>query len=249
MKGLGQWIVLVSLALGLGGGVQAADPLMTELDQLFAGRDEIQNLQKADALLSADLGKQPSRYESLWRAARIKYYLAGMQKEKAQKNRLFEEGMNLSRRAVEVEPSRPEGHFWLAANCGEFADLRGVWASLRLLSTIRQEFEKVVQIAPGFEQGKAYLALGEMKLRLPSLLGGDDLKGIQYLQEGLRLAPGNHELKISLAAVYLQKHREAEARPLLEQVLKTVDPSMTDRELSEVRQQAQRKLSTLERRQ
>jgi|WetSurMetagenome_2_1015567.scaffolds.fasta_scaffold40436_2 tetratricopeptide (TPR) repeat protein len=249
MKGFRQWIVLVSLVFCLSGGVQAADPSMAELDQLFAGRDEIQNLQKADALLSVILRKQPSQYEFIWRAARIKYYLAGTQREKSQKSRFFEEGMNLSRRAVEVEPSRPEGHFWLAANCGEFADLRGVWASLRLLSTIRQEFEKVLQIAPGFEQGKAYLALGEMKMRLPSLLGGDDLKGIQYLQEGLRLAPGNHELKVSLATAYLQKHREAEARSLLEQVLKSVDPSMTSRELNDVREQAQQKLSTLERRQ
>jgi tetratricopeptide (TPR) repeat protein len=240
---------VLALILILGSGwsewSQAADSLLNEVDQLYNGRDVVQNLQKADELLTTCLRQKPFHFEYLWRAGRIKYYLAEAQKEKSLKMQLFEEGMNLCRNAVAADPSRPEGHFWLAANTGEYADLRGIWASLRLLSTIRQEFEKVVQISPGYNFGKAYLALGEIKLRLPSLLGGDDAKGIQYLQEGLRLAPDGHELKYSLATAYWQKKRQREARELLEQILRTAYPSLTPRELQEIRHQAEQKLSTL----
>ncbi len=247
MNRYSMYALVLFLALGAGGWARgsAGESGFQELDQLFGARDETQNLQKAEALLATYLSRQPSHYEYLWRAGRIKYYLAEAQKEKNLRSRFFEEGMDLGRRAVAADPSRPEGHFWLAANCGEYADLRGVWASLRLLSTIRSEFEKVAQIAPGYNSAKAYLALGEMKLRLPSLLGGDDTKGIQYLQEGLRLAPDCHEIKKSLAAAYLRKHREAEARRLLEQVLNTADPSLSPRELKEIRQQAEQKLSAM----
>lgn len=221
------------------------DSIFAELDKLFAGRDELRNLHRAEALLADRSKEHPSEYESLWRAGRIWYYLAEGQKEKKFKLNYFEKGLNVSRRAVEVKPERPEGHFWLAANLGEASEIRGIWSSLRSLSTIRLEFEKVLEIAPTFESGKACLALGEMNLRLPGLLGGDDNKGIELLEKGLQLAPGNHEIKLALASAYAQKGRKTEARKLLEQILESPDPAMTPRELADSQSQAQKQLLNL----
>jgi tetratricopeptide (TPR) repeat protein len=216
-----------------------------KVDELFAGRDDLFNLQKAEALLASRRKEFPPEYETLWRVGRIYYYLGEAQKDANGKLKYFEEGQIASRLAVGAKPDRPEGHFWLAANLGEASELRGIWSSLRWLSTIRMEFEKAFEIDSSVESGKAYLALGEMKLRLPGFLGGDDKKGIQLLEKGLHLFPGNHEIKLALSLAYSQKGRKAEARELLQQILGSTDPAMTPRELTEARTQAQKRLHNL----
>jgi tetratricopeptide (TPR) repeat protein len=212
---------------------------LAKLDGFFAGRDELSNLQKAEALLAMRSQESSTDYETLWRGGRIYHYLAEAQSNRNAKLASFEKGLNLSRRAVARMPNRPEGHFWLAANLGGMSELKGVWSSLRSLSSIREEFEKVLEIAPTCESGNAYLALAEMKLRLPGFWGGDDKKGIELLEKGLKLSPANHEMKLTLARTYAKKGRKAEARALLHQILASVDPAMTPKELADIRRQAQ----------
>lgn len=241
-----RWLTLpLFLLFAASWPAQEEDSIFAELDKLFAGRDELRNLQRAELLLTARTKEHPSEYESLWRAGRIWYYLAEVQKDKNIRLNCFEKGLNVSRRAVEVRPERPEGHFWLAANLGEASETRGIWSSLRSISTIRSEFERVFEISPAFDSGKGCLALGEMKLRLPGLLGGDDRKGIELLEKGLLLAPDNHEIKLALASVYPRMSRNSEARILLRQILESPDPALTPKELAEIRAQAQKRLTEL----
>jgi tetratricopeptide (TPR) repeat protein len=222
------------------------DSIYAELDKFYAGRDEVGNLQRAEALLAARIKGHPTEYESLWRAGRIHYCLAEAQKEKNAKLKYYEAGVEVSIRASKLKPERPEGHFWLAANLGSSAELKGIWASLRSLSTIRSEFEKVIEIAPTYDFGNAYLALAEINLRLPGFMGGNDQKGIALLEKGLLLFPDNHNLKLTLASAYSKKSRKPEACKLLQLILESTDPQMTPRELAEARSQARKQLEPLQ---
>ncbi len=239
------WMRPLAILIAASWPLLGDDPPFAELDRLFAGRDELRNLQRAEALLIARTKEHPLEYESLWRIGRIQYCLAEAQREKNAKLKYYESGVEVSQRAAKLRPDRPEGHFWLAANLGSSCELRGVWASLRSLSTIRLEFEKVIEIAPSYDYGNAYLALAEINMRLPGFMGGNDQKGIELLEKGLQLAPHNHDLKLTLASAYSKKSRKPEARQLLQQILESTDPQMSPRESAEARSQAQKQLQAL----
>jgi tetratricopeptide (TPR) repeat protein len=214
-------------------------------DRLFAGRDNVDNVKRAVTLVEDLRARNPSNYEALWRLAKYKYYVADREKDQANKSKLLEAGIEAAKKAVQLNDKRPEGHFWLAANYGEYADLKGAFTSLGLIKTIRKEFETVLKIDPTYEDGAAYMALGEMDLRLPGLLGGNDRRGVEILESGLRVGPNNSELKLALAGRYARNGKKDEARKLLESVLKVNDPSRTAAEQEELRSEARGQLEKL----
>jgi hypothetical protein len=70
-------------------------------------------------------------------------------------------------------------------------------------------------------------------------MGGSDKKGLQYLEEGLKYGPQNAELKLLLAEQYAKQDKKADAKRLLEEILKETDPLRTPNEQSELHHKAQ----------
>jgi tetratricopeptide (TPR) repeat protein len=221
-----------------------ADPV-AQADALFASRDDNDNLNRAASLMEQLAAREPSNYEAWWRLARLKYYLADRQADQTKKSKLLQAGVEAAKKAVATDDKRVEGHFWFAANEGEYADLKGVLQSLGLVKTIRKEFEAALAINPAYENGAIYSALGQIDLNLPRLLGGNDRRGLERLEEGLRVGPDNAELKVSLAEAYLKKGRKDEARKPLESVLSANDPARSPRELEELRSKARELLAKM----
>ena len=214
-------------------------------DKLFNGRDNIENLKQAVSLVEDLRVHNPSNYEVLWRLAKYKYYVADRQKDQANRTNLLEAGIEAAKKAVQLNDKRPEGHFWLGANYGEYADSKGAFTSLGLIKAIRKEFETVLKIDATYENGAAYLALGEMDLSLPGLLGGSERRGFEMLENGLRVGPNNSELKLALAGRYAKNGNKDEARKLLESVLRVNDPWRTAVEQEELRSEARSQLEKL----
>jgi hypothetical protein len=75
-------------------------------------------------------------------------------------------------------------------------------------------------------------------LNLPRLLGGNERRGIERLEEGLRVGPNNAELKVTLAEVYIKKGKKDEARKLIDSVLSVNDSARSPVELQELRTKA-----------
>jgi tetratricopeptide (TPR) repeat protein len=188
---------------------------------------------------------EPSDYDAWWRLARLRYYLGDREKDPSKKTKLFQAGVDAAKKAVAVDDKRVEGHFWFAANEGEYADLKGALQSLNLVKTIRKEFEAALAITPAYENGAIYSALGQIDLNLPRLIGGNERRGIERLEEGLNVGANNAELKVTLAAVYQKKGRADEARKLLESVLSSNDPARSPAELEELRTKARELLGKL----
>jgi len=171
--------------------------------------------------------------------------LSDQETNEANRVKLLESAIDAAKKAVALKNERPEGHFWLAASTGEYAGLKGSFRTLWLIKTIRREFEAVLKIDPAYENGDAYLALGELDIRLPKLFGGDDQRGIQRLETGLKVGPKNADLKLTLAENYAKQGRVVEARTLAESVLSVDDPSRTASEQEEFRNKARRLLNKL----
>jgi predicted Zn-dependent protease len=85
-----------------------------------------------------------------------------------------------------------------------------------------------------------------MDLQLPRLFGGNDRRGLERLEAGLRLGPNNAELKIALAEVYLKRNRQDDAKRLLESVISDTDPMRSPVEMRDLRSKARQMLERIE---
>src|SRR2546421_3461808 len=87
-------------------------------DALYADRANLASARRAAQLWSADLARDPNQFDAAWKLSRIDYWL-GRHASEAEGRRLFEQGIEAGRKASALQPNRPEGHFWTAANMGE----------------------------------------------------------------------------------------------------------------------------------
>lgn len=207
------------------------DPL-GEADRLFSRGDNTAQDQQAFAILERALATDGKNYDLLWRAARAAYYVGDFG-EQAEKLKFFEKGITLAQRAILLQPNSVEGHFWLAANYGGKAQLVGALKALSTVKKIRKEMQTVVTLNDAYENGNAYLALGEIDRELPGVMGGNKKRAVSLFEQGLKVAPENLDLKVALSKAYKDAGRKDEARRLLEEVIKAQPTTRIQREAQE----------------
>ena len=72
----------------------------------------------------------PSGYEILWRAARIRWWVADGLTEEKLKKQVAKEGWNYAKRAVEAKPQGPEGKYYTALSIGAYSQAVGILKAL-----------------------------------------------------------------------------------------------------------------------
>lgn len=207
------------------------DPL-GDADRLFSRGDTPTQDQQAYAILESALTVEGKNYDLLWRAARSAYYVGDFGVE-ADKVKHFDKGIALAQRAIALQPNSVEGHFWLAANYGGKAQLVGALKALSTVKKIRSEMQIVVKLNDAYENGNAYLALGEIDRELPSVMGGNKKRALGLYEQGLKVAPENLDLKVALSKAYKDAGRKDDARRLLEEVIKATPTTRIQREAQE----------------
>ncbi|HEX4949134.1 MAG TPA: TRAP transporter TatT component family protein [Blastocatellia bacterium] len=207
------------------------DPI-GDADRLFSRGDVPAQDQQAMAILESALTTDGKNYELLWRAARATYYVGDFGAE-ADKLKHFDKGIALAQRAVALQPNSVEGHFWLAANYGGKAQLVGALKALSTVKKIRAEMQTVVKLNDAYENGNAYLALGEIDRELPGIMGGNKKRAITFYEQGLKVAPENLDLKVALSKAYKDAGRKDDARRLLEEVVKAQPTTRIQRDAQE----------------
>src|SRR4051812_6194003 len=86
-------------------------------DRLYAQRVDVVKAREAEHLWTERLARAPRDFDTAWKLARARYWLGGHATEQERKT-LYEQGIAAARNAVALQPNRPEGHFWIAANMG-----------------------------------------------------------------------------------------------------------------------------------
>ena len=173
---------------------------------------------RAAELWSADLQREPSAFDSAWKLARICYWLGGHVVE-SERRAFLERGITAAQQAARVEPNRPEGHFWTAANMGELAEHFGLRAGLKYRGPIRTELEAVLRIDPAYLKGSADRALGRYYHELPSLFGGSMSRAEQHLRASLTYDQNSTISRYFLAELLIDAKRLPEARDELRRVI------------------------------
>jgi tetratricopeptide (TPR) repeat protein len=218
----------------------SANPLQ-EADNLFSFGEDTERDKQSLGVIERALVGNGNDYQCLWRAARTYFYI-GDAMSKAEKLAYFEKGMGFGQRAVAEQPNAVEGHFWLGANYGGYGEEKGAFKALALVKKIRVEMETVLRLNDRYQGGGAYLALGEMDRQLPRLLGGNLSRAIQRLEQGLKVAPDNLEMKLSAGQAYQESGRKEDARRQYQEILQKQVKTKADRDVQEKAKQLITKL-------
>jgi hypothetical protein len=160
----------------------------------------------------------PSSFEPAWKLSRACYWLGGHVPE--QERRAFlQRGIDAGQRAIALQPNRPEGHFWMAANMGSLAESFGVLQGLKYRKPIKEALETVLRLDPAFQEGSADRALGRWYFKVPRLFGGSDREAEAHLRASLKYNPTSTASLLFLAELLLANGRKTEGRADLQAVL------------------------------
>src|SRR5207237_470671 len=96
-----------------------ADP-----DALYRDRENLVSARQAADIWSARLAANPRDFDSAWKLSRAEYWL-GTQGPMEVRRAALERGTDIGKQASQLDPSRPEGYFWMAANMGALAESAG----------------------------------------------------------------------------------------------------------------------------
>jgi tetratricopeptide (TPR) repeat protein len=220
---------------------QAAD----DADRLYADRSNLASAEQAATIWEERLSRQGNDFEAAWKLARAAYWLGGHVPPAARRTQ-FERGITAATRATALDPQRPEGHFWKAANMGALAESFGVRAGLKYRRPIKEALETVLEIDPAFEQGSADRALGRWYQKVPRLFGGSKDKAEEHLRRSLTYNPNSSSSHFFLAEIFLERGRRADARAELEKVLVASSGPDWAPEDAEFKEKAKALLSKLE---
>jgi tetratricopeptide (TPR) repeat protein len=185
-------------------------------DALYLDRAKLASATRAASIWADRLAKDPRDFESAWKLARAQYWLGTNGLPERDSKTALDAGITAGRKAAEIAPSRPEGHFWMAANMGALAESFGMRQGIRYRGPIKQELETVLKIDPAFLDGSADRALGRWYYKVPGLFGGDTKKSEQHLRKALSYNPNSVITRLFLAETLLELDRTAEARKELD---------------------------------
>jgi tetratricopeptide (TPR) repeat protein len=197
---------------------------IAEAEPLWEGRQDLQKARVAVAALRQARTADYGSYEAAWKLARAAFYVGDHTDNDDERDDMFREGTEAGKVAVQLQPNKPDGHFWLGANYGGAA-AHSTIANLSSFQDIKKEMEAVLKIEESYQGYSAYLGLGRLYLQAPNVLGGDTGKAIEYLEKGLKLNPKHMLMRYHLAQAYEENNRDSEAKKQLETLLATpADP-------------------------
>jgi tetratricopeptide (TPR) repeat protein len=192
---------------------QSPDP-----ELLYADRANIASARRAAAAWASALASDPRNFDAAWKQARADYWLGGHAPD-AERRGFLEAGIEAGRKAAALQPNRPEGSFWIAANMGALAESYGLRQGLKYRKPIKESLETVLRLDPTFMEGSADRALGRWYFKVPRLFGGDRKLSEAHLRKSLSYNPGSTVSHFFLGELLDDEGRKDEARAEWQRVL------------------------------
>ena len=207
-----------------GSDAKAATDKIAEAEPFYEGREDITKARLAVTALRQAHAADYGNYEAAWKLARAAFYVGDRTDTETERDAMFREGTDAGKAAVQLQPNKPDGHFWLGANYGGSA-AHSTLSNLSSFRDIKGEMETVLKLDEGYQGYSAYLGLGRLYLQAPKILGGDPAKAVEYLEKGVKLNPNNTLMRYELAAAYEALDRPGEAKKQIETLMSiTPDP-------------------------
>jgi tetratricopeptide (TPR) repeat protein len=202
---------------------QSPGVLTRQSDEFFADRANPAKAKEGLAKLEEALAAGEEAYSIYWRMARLEYWIGDHAADKDSKKRIFQQGIEHAKMAIELGPDRPDGHFWLGVNYGVYGEAKGVLKSLSLVKPIKEAMRRVLEIDPAYDRGGADRVLGRVYHEVPRIAGGSEKTSLEHLLKAVEYGPRVGLNLLYLADTYISLGRIDDAREILETLL-TMEP-------------------------
>jgi len=207
-----------------GSDAKVATDKIAEAEPLYEGREDMTKARLAVTALRQAHAADYGNYEAAWKLARAAFYVGDRTDTETERDAMFREGTDAGKAAVQLQPNKPDGHFWLGANYGGSA-AHSTLSNLSSFRDIKGEMDTVLKLDEGYQGYSAYLGLGRLYLQAPKMMGGDPAKAVEYLEKGVKLNPNNTLMRSELAAAYEAMDRPGDAKKQIETLMSiTPDP-------------------------
>ena len=216
-----------------------------EPDALYKDRENLASAKKATDIWASRLAANPKDFDAASRLAQARYWLGTNGLPDAERKAALEGGIAAARSAIGINPNRPEGHFWLAANMGALAESFGMRQGIKYRGQIKDALLTTLKLDAAFLDGSADRALGRWYFKVPGMFGGSNKQSEMHLRKSLTYNPNSIISHLFLAETLLDMDRKDEARKEYEAAINApVDPTWApeDRRFKEQAKQALQKL-------
>ncbi len=172
MRMLSLLVALGAVAvLAQGAAPVAADAasFAARLDELWKTRDSADAVKANDEIIREGLKASPTDYEILWRAARIRWWVADGLTEEKLKKQVAKEGWNYAKRAVEAKPAGAEGKYYTALSIGAYSQAVGILKALSegLEGQFVENLDYSIKNNEAFDRYGGHTAKGRYHWELP----------------------------------------------------------------------------------
>ncbi len=218
--------------------LMAADNI-AEADKFFR-LGGLESYKQAIEVLEKELAANPDSYEANWKCARAYREYGNEAKSKKVEGwkkicaEFGKKGMQYGLKAIELNPGRPDGHYYYGLNVGIYSDGVSIFTALSegLKDKTQSSFEKTYEIDKMYKDAGPMLSLGRFWAVLPWPMRDRD-KSLQYYREyqATEHFADNLEAHFYIGELLYQmggNENKAEAKGLLEKAAQSEDPFFAD---------------------
>ena len=244
------WAVLASVVFA-----------QSELDALWAARDNPEKAEKAIALLEKSA---PLSIEATIQLARLYYLLGEQTEDKSKRLERYDKTFQLCKEALLKELGLPAGTkdeelvkkagkeqlpllYWAAAGIARYGKHAPFGQKLKARPVIRLYWDRVYELQPDYFYGGGYRFFGGYYALVPAITGEQDVnKAKEMLDKAVQAAPEYLETKVLYAEAYAA-HPKVKDKALYRKLLKEVldaDPN-TNPDIAAENRLAQKKAKKL----
>lgn len=234
--------LLVCLSFSLSLFSQQAEELIVQGDELYNQMTDMAAAEEALAKYQEALRLAENKYEAYWKISRIMYYIGAHNESKKEKKKIFSQGIYNAKKAIALEPEKPDGHYWLGVNYGVYGEAKGVLKSLSLVDDVKGAMNKVIELDRAYEDGGPDRVLGRVYFKLPGLAGGDKKKSLDHLLKSKEYGQNDALTRIYLADTYLALKEVDKAREELNFVIDMESDSRWISGIEEFKEEAKKML-------
>jgi hypothetical protein len=188
----------------------------------------LENCKKALDICLLEVENNPDDYQANWMAAKAcRKYSNEVKKSEASDwkescKQYGKKGMGYAEKAIELDPGKPDGHYWYAVNVGIYMDGVSILTALKegLKEKTRTSLESAYKMNRNYDKAGVIAALGRFWQVLPWIAGQNKEKSKRYYREFQKSKyariPGAAELNVYFAELLMEKKETMEeARTLL----------------------------------
>ncbi|MCG8336659.1 MAG: tetratricopeptide repeat protein [Proteobacteria bacterium] len=156
-------------------------------DRLYETQELPGNLEMSLSFYKKALPYSHLREDIEWKLARCFWTLAEQTGNHQKKAIFFKKGIQYGNDAVSRHPKNSFAHTWLSLNTGSSALHEGVMRSLYKRDTVKEGFEKAIELNP--TNSVAMAGLASWYHHVPALFGGNQQKALSLIDQAIDLDP------------------------------------------------------------